>query len=278
MINLLKQVGKASLYFLIYLGWQVVTGFVLMMEYTMVQTVKMGLNNQMVDEAELDRMLLENATEISYLAVLFAALMALLTYWGIFKVLGKKTLKELAIDRFPMRDVPGVLLAAAGVYMMIGFGLDFLPFTDEVWEAYAQASDSLSETSFLMVISTLLCAPIIEEIVFRRLMFDTMKKAMPVWLAALISSGVFAFMHGQILWMTYTFVLGMVCCLAMHKTGSVLSNMFIHMFFNLFGGVLAPLMGAIPYALYGVLTLVGVVLLIAAVWLLWPRRTEVVPS
>jgi len=81
-------------------------------------------------------------------------------------------------------------------------------------------------------ILTMVNVGFIEEIVFRGLIYKHLKRAMPVWLAVLIQALLFAVAHGQLLWMTYTFVLGAIFALLYDYFDSLWPCILAHLIFN----------------------------------------------
>lgn len=273
MKKLLAQIGKAFSYFMVYFGWQTILSVVLLLEYYVIRVVAVAMKtNGDTSGIDSNQLMNDAITDITDILTIFTMIMVLLTLWGIYKVMQKKVKEELLLCPISPRNWFGVLLVAVGIYMVISFGLDYLPFSEEVWESYAEASSVLMETDFLMVVATVICAPVMEEIVFRALIFGRLMKGMPVWLAAILSSLVFGVMHGQILWMTYTFALGLTCCYVMHKTGSVYAGILVHMFFNLFGGVLNVYVALLPPSYYLGALIVGALILIVGIIWLWPVK------
>ena len=64
---------------------------------------------------------------------------------------------------------------------------------------------------------------------------------MPVAAAVALSSIAFGLFHGQLLWICYAAILGLVMCFVAIKCESVLASILYHMVFNLLGGL--PLVG-----------------------------------
>ena len=53
--------------------------------------------------------------------------------------------------------------------------------------------------------------------------------------AMLISSWVFGLVHGEVIWVIYASLLGLVFTWTTEKCGSLLASMIVHITFNLFG-------------------------------------------
>ena len=82
-------------------------------------------------------------------------------------------------------------------------------------------------------------APVLEEIVFRGLVYTRLKKGMPAIVAAVLTSLLFGIMHGTIIWVIYAFVLGMVMTWVFERYQSLAANIIFHFTFNLMGLVLS---------------------------------------
>ena len=90
---------------------------------------------------------------------------------------------------------------------------------------------------FIMVI----CAPCIEEFVFRKLLVDrTVRYGQGV--AIVISGLMFGLFHGNLNQFMYAFVLGMFLAYLYVKTGNLKITIALHMLVNFFGGVVSSLL------------------------------------
>lgn len=93
-------------------------------------------------------------------------------------------------------------------------------------------SVSLGAIAFWMV----LCAPIMEEYVFRKLIVDrTVRYGEGA--AVLLSGLMFGLFHGNLNQFVYAFVLGMLLAFLYVKTGNLKITIAIHMLINLMGGL-----------------------------------------
>lgn len=86
---------------------------------------------------------------------------------------------------------------------------------------------------WLAAVSAVVIAPIIEELLFRGVLFAGLAKRWPVWLAAVTSSLVFAVLHGQVNVGIYTFVLGCMLSWLYVRSGSIYPGILVHFLNNL---------------------------------------------
>lgn len=93
---------------------------------------------------------------------------------------------------------------------------------------------------FWVFVYTVICAPIMEEYVFRKLIVDrTVRYGQGV--AVLLSGFMFGLFHGNLNQFAYAFTLGMFLAFLYVKTGKLKLTIAIHMMVNFMGGVVSSL-------------------------------------
>lgn len=268
---ILKQLGKALCYYGLFLGCQVIIT-VLYTFYVMFSIMfAQAMAGSITADAEIGDLAMQRVLEKTNLIVIISTVLSLLILWLFFLIRRKKLTRESEMVRFDPKLIPAILLLALGLTGFINTVLNLLP---ESWlNSYAEASDSLNYGSFpAMVISTGLCAPLLEEIMFRGLILSRLKKAMPAWVAILISSVLFGLAHGQILWFTYAAFLGVILCLVKERTGSILSTMLIHVIFNNLGTLISCFEFEITPAMYIGTMIAGFLMMVLGLYLLLAKK------
>ncbi|MCH5275162.1 MAG: CPBP family intramembrane metalloprotease [Lachnospiraceae bacterium] len=86
-----------------------------------------------------------------------------------------------------------------------------------------------------------ICAPIYEELIFRKLLVDRAVRYGES-VAVVLSGFVFGLFHGNLSQFAYATTLGMFLAFIYVKTGRLRYTIFMHMLVNLMGGVIAPLL------------------------------------
>lgn len=101
-------------------------------------------------------------------------------------------------------------------------------------ESNASGSSFLVNLIFLGIL-----APVIEELVFRKLICD---RLLPLGegYAVFLSAAIFGLVHGNLFQFFYAFLTGILFSYIYIKTGRVRYTVVIHMIINFLGGVLAP--------------------------------------
>lgn len=101
---------------------------------------------------------------------------------------------------------------------------------DSSFETYSQTQQSVDV--FQLAILTCIVAPIFEEVLFRWCLFGNFARVMNPCIAAILSSLIFALMHGTIAHLPMTFLVGMLCCWMYAKTASIVIPIIWHVCVN----------------------------------------------
>ena len=174
--------------------------------------------------------LFSSSTGIMVFLAAFITITALAIFFAIRK---EKMSEKINLKKTDKKNVlAGAGIGVAMYFVIIGV-LSCLPISDGALTSYGEASKGLMNQSVILaILGNIIAAPILEEIIFRGLIFDRLKKAMPVALAVIISSVMFGLAHGQIIWICYATFVGIVLAVIYHKTGSILPSIAAHMLLN----------------------------------------------
>ena len=144
----------------------------------------------------------------------------------------KKDVPRLLTQSFILLCACGlVTVALSGIFMLLGI-LD----TDKVYGKVVQLPAQALVLAFTL-------APLGEEAMFRGLLFKKLgewlrpklKGEMPWIAAAVVSSAIFALLHasyGSVAELGVAFVVGIVLCIGVKKTGSLVPSVLAHAAFN----------------------------------------------
>ncbi len=100
--------------------------------------------------------------------------------------------------------------------------------------AYTQAANKLylGVDLIFMLGTVLFLAPVVEEIIFRGHMLNTLLEHIPEKTAVLISSIIFALLHGSLIWVLYAFLLGQILAKTSMKEDNIAYGVILHIGFN----------------------------------------------
>lgn len=135
------------------------------------------------------------------------------------------------------RDTRKILLLLG-----IGFGcsltfsaiLTLVPFPAMLAEGYARASDGVGTGTdpVLAFISTMLLAPVVEEVIFRGYMLNRLLAGFGEREAVFLSSLAFALCHVSLVWMAYAFFMGTLLARVSVWEDNILYSAALHIGFN----------------------------------------------
>lgn len=175
--------------------------------------------------------------------VLMTALAALIYLVMIGVVIGlpwllKKrriTLQDIGLQRLPTWT--DIWMAPTGfiVYFVLSALLIMLATSLFPWFNVGQVQDTgfsqlnLRYEYILAFFTLVIVAPVAEEVIFRGYLFGKLKKFVPIWIAVLVTSLLFGFIHGAWNLAIDTFALSIVMCLLRLGTGSIWAPILLHM-------------------------------------------------
>ncbi|MGN0984936.1 MAG: lysostaphin resistance A-like protein [Candidatus Enterenecus sp.] len=255
----LAALGKSLCYLLLFLACQMAVSLV----YSLAAALYVGLGQGGLDPIILIDQIMDLVFACTGQISLISDLAVLILLTAFFLLRRKNPLREVGIAPAPLSMTAAAAGLAPILYLLVTFVLALLP---EAWlESYAEASAALNENGLATILATVVAAPIAEEVVFRGLILSRLKRAMPGWLAVVLSALVFGLCHGQAVWIAYAFTLGLIFGLMAHRSGSILPSMLAHFIFNGIGQLMTLLEDS-PNALSLLfsLALAGVVVCILA--------------
>ncbi len=164
-----------------------------------------------------------------------------------------------------VRKVIAAVGTGLGVCLLVRLAMLTVPFPEAWSESYTERVEIVTQSPvWLRYLSSMLIAPIAEEWVFRGLIYRRLRSAIPCIVAVVLSSALFAALHGTIVWMLYTFVLGALLCVLLEKTRSLWACVACHIAFNVIGQI--PLVGMLPDAVVVGVFVLGAVAFVGSLW------------
>lgn len=144
--------------------------------------------------------------------------------------------------KFNLKEMIEVVITQ--ILLSIGFSYLSTAFmaSIDLEKALSIANDTTGNPSnliqlILFLISIVILAPLLEEIVFRRILFLGLSKKFNFFVSAIISSIIFAIGH-DIFGIAGAAAFGIACCLLYRKYENILAPMVLHFINNLIAGVM----------------------------------------
>lgn len=233
-----KAVGKAVVYFAVYLLTQVLVSVVYSSVLTTQMTMELMAAGEELDvmamTAEVTELLMGRLMEMTFVA----GLVTLLIFWLVFLIRKKKFTKEVCLRKFPAKGILPIAILAACFNVITSVIVTYFPWPQSWMDSYIANSSSI-DGSLMAWVTAVLMAPVLEEIVFRGLMYSRLKKGLPVMAAAIVTSLAFGIAHGTMIWAIYTFIFSMVLIWVFEKFQSLAACIVLHMAYNLSGMALS---------------------------------------
>ena len=280
--RVLLALGASAGWLALYFGLRFTLSTVLVMAYYFMGFLKFGYDMTQI----INWVAVEKIAEVSFLEIIFSTVSFFAAVWIVGLIRDRRKPAELRVGffrdtgfvRFSPALIPILLIMGFSLNMFVSLLFEVLPIPAELLEDYANQSSLLGEFSVLSVLSTAIFAPLSEELIFRGLLISRMRRGVPLWLAVLIPSLIFGLIHGQILWICYAFMLGLLLSLICLRAHSTAASALLHMAFNASSFVLPfiPIPEDSPkstiYTLFAVSGVVSIAMI--AVMLLLTRKKE----
>ena len=223
------NVGKGLVYFAVFFLVQLWAGVLFMFGATVFVIVRDGLADPagLVDAAL--NLYLDNAMLVTFVSGAVTVLAYILSF-----TMRRKPVREgLSLNPVKLSVICSAFLLGLGLNPMVSLLLEVLPLPEDWLDAYAESA-AIMENGHPAVIflASVIAAPLSEELAFRSLVYGRFKRAMPVWLAAVLSSLLFGLLHGTLVWALYAALLGVLMVWIFERGKSVWASIAMHVGFN----------------------------------------------
>ncbi len=191
------------------------------------------------------------------ITVIASVLFAVLAIF-ILKSFVKNPYEYIKLSRPRTADIPLLLVFGASLNIICSVAVAFIPFPETMVEQYAEASAELSEPHIAVTaLLTLMVAPTVEELLFRGLIFRSLRSGFNVPIALILSAALFGIAHSSPIWIIYASFFGGVLAYVYEKYNSLTASVLFHFGFNLVGFIFGEI--AVPVKIVLVLFPVSVI-------------------
>lgn len=166
----------------------------------------------------------------------------------------------------------GLIIGLAGNHIV-----EFVDVTS-VSQGYENVEQAIEQSPLIWIaLSTLVAAPLAEELVFRGLIFKRLRRHGSYIVCALISSFAFGFTHGNMIQFVYAFLVGLALTFVYEKYKSLWACITLHSCANLAALLMGELSGYIDDSIIRMAITAIEIALIYGVYVLVRTRVEDVP-
>lgn len=236
MKKVLIALGKACCYTLLFILLQYAASFAYALVAGAIAAVKQLSSTGSIDYGTIVGTLYDTVTSGTTIIVLISNICTILALVVFFALRKKNLLDEVGATPIPGATYLPLSIAGMSLAVLVIIILNMLPISEEAFAEYTESTSVIDSSGFISMVSTVIFAPIAEEMIFRGLVYTRLKRAMPKWIAAVLQAALFGVLHGQILWIAYAFAVGLILAAYFESTGSLFANITVHICFNLMGG------------------------------------------
>lgn len=241
LIALLKAAAYYGLFFVV----QTSVMFFYEIALLMPEAFRLGLSGGAIDGDLMERLtktLMDSLSQNIHILLILSGALTLLILFFFYHLRKKNPLDEMHLTGTPLPPLVMALVLGIAVQFFVSITLTFLPIPESMIESFNEnRSTELiygGGPLWLELISITVVTPILEEVIFRGLIFTRLRRAMSAFLAVGVCAVIFGAVHGHIIAFIYAGLLGILLCLLMLRVNdSVLAPIFCHMGFN-FGSYL----------------------------------------
>lgn len=147
------------------------------------------------------------------------------------------SIKNLRINKSRLiKTITGLVVCGYMSQILVDCVLSLVrPLFKETFENYDSLVSNVTgaQSSWLLILSVILLAPIGEELLFRGIIMNYSKRCMTAIWAIILQAALFGLYHGNIVQIIYAFVMGIILGIVSQKLGSIVYSIILHMAVNI---------------------------------------------
>ncbi len=166
--------------------------------------------------------------------IISAAVTIPFMYFATYKPTQEMFIQKPKIDKALGLNIVYVIVITLFISSALNNIISMSPLVN-MSSAYAQANENFyGSTLVLELIGSAILSPIMEELVFRGIVFGNLRKLTGLWQSVFLSALLFGLIHFNIVQFVYAFLFGIVLALFMYKSGHMYAAMVGHITANSF--------------------------------------------
>lgn len=233
----IKNIAAGIGYVALFLGANLFVQMTISMVYGFFAGMEAAMAGEVIDQVAMTQNCMEYILTHIVVLTMSYQILALAIAWFVLKIRKKRFCQEVSMTKMNKMSILPLIVMGLAVQFFVGYGIMLLPISEEIMSDYIlQSSSRLTADNWLFrILGVVIVAPIVEEVFFRGLVLSRFRKAMPLGLAIFLSSFLFGLMHGQLLWIAYTVVMGFLFSAVALSEKSIFASIILHMAINFSG-------------------------------------------
>jgi len=225
----LLGIGKALCYFLVFIILQSAATTVAVFLLFVFNISSLGSS----DPAEMVNKILSEISQHTMLILLISGLLTLAVFVIFFAARKKSFFSKCGYNKINVFSLIPAAVAGVAFNFFVSGLMSLIPENSPLMSEYLESSAPLlSGNPILSFFVVALLTPVVEETVFRGLVYTRLSRGMPTALALILQGALFGIVHGTPLWAAYGFLLGMILGLLFLHFRTLLAPIVFHIFFN----------------------------------------------
>lgn len=166
--------------------------------------------------------------------LIVASLIALAIFWLVYKLRGERLFQALNVREMKFKAILGSVFIG-GFFSLFLFSVISITNIYRLFPSHGEVMESIipAEGNFLLIfLSIAIVVPIFEEVMHRGIIYQQLKKGLPLPLAILAQALIFGIFHLNWLQGMYAFLGGIVLALLYEYTRSLWAPILMHMGWN----------------------------------------------
>jgi membrane protease YdiL (CAAX protease family) len=228
------------------MGSQFVAGIAAVLAYFIGEAIGGNIDQSSLANGDISRIQREFVSEYTQQILIAACVLTILIILLIVKINRKKIREVFVIKPLAFSKAAAVFVLGISINIATVLALSVIPIPEEVMKQYEELVGNavISDNFWLTFLTTALLVPITEELVFRGMSFNIMRRGMSLTLAVILQTLLFAGAHILPLQITYVIPTALSLGLVYVWCGSFIAPIILHISYNGLSAVLS----AIPSA------------------------------
>ena len=217
----------------------------------------------------------EQFMKFSYLAEMLVYIVLILIFFIIYKLAFKKDKDEIRTAP-NLKDSAISFTAGAGVS---GFSFLWVLLAEKIpaLQGSLAAMDAANKeieggSSFGVILIAVVAAPLIEEILFRGIVFRSIRKIIPGWVPIILSAAMFGAYHMNMVQAVYATFMGIVAAIIYEKTNNLMYPILVHVANNLIGAIQSFISSETGVFILNMVSLVMIITMCCVIYRLLKRN------
>ncbi|WP_305768956.1 CPBP family intramembrane glutamic endopeptidase [Candidatus Epulonipiscium viviparus] len=234
-------------------------------------------NLMLTDIQNLAWQILEDMLDQTPTLMIISGVVMIILLWAFFKLRHKRFRTEIYLKSIHASNITPLILVGVATNFIATLVATLIPYPESWVTNYEQTIDFAVDSNTLMtILMVVVYAGIVEEVIFRGLVYTRLKRGMPMAIAMILSSVAFGAVHGSPIQIIYATLIGLVLVWVFEKFKSIVPSIIVHMVNNAVGLIVAwaaPLLEGNMLAVMIYIISMSAVTIMAGIWLLKKKES-----